>query len=181
MKLEEKTLKANYIYNGKVINVRVDDVILPNGKDAKREIVEHRGGVGIIPFDGKYIYMVNQYRYAFKNELLEIPAGKREYDEMPIETAKRELYEEIGATAKEFIYLGEYFPTVGYCEEIIYLFLAKNLSFSNRLHLDADEFLNVVKYSYEEALQKVKNNEIKDAKTVIALMKLGDYIDWWIN
>lgn len=177
MKLEEKTKKANYIYNGKVINVRVDDVILPNGNEAKREIVEHRGGVAIIPYDGKYIYMVNQYRYAFKEELLEIPAGKREFDEKPIETAKRELYEEIGATAKDFIFLGEYLPTVGYCEERIYIFLAKDLKFSNRLHLDADEFLNVTKYTYEDAIKMVKNNEIKDAKTVIALLKLGDYID----
>lgn len=177
MKLEEKTKKANYIYNGKVINLRVDDVILPNGKEAKREIVEHRGGVGIVPFDGEYIYMVRQYRYAFKKELLEIPAGKREYDEMPIETAKRELYEELGATAKDFIFLGEFLPTVGYCEEIFYIFLAKDLKFSNRLHLDQDEFLNVEKYKLKDALEMVKNNEIKDAKTVIALMKLGDYID----
>ena len=177
MKLEEKTVKANYIYNGKVINVRCDDVILPNGNPSKREIVEHRGGVGIIPYDGKYIYMVKQFRYAFKEELLEIPAGKREFDEKPIETAKRELYEEIGATAKEFIYLGEFFPTVGYCEEIIYLYLAKDLKFTNRLHLDADEFLNVKKYEYTKLLEMVKNNEIKDAKTVIALLKCGDYID----
>ena len=177
MKLEEKTKKANYIYNGKVINLRVDDVILPNGKEAKREIVEHRGGVGIVPFDGEYIYMVRQYRYAFKKELLEIPAGKREYDEMPIETAKRELYEELGATAKDFIFLGEFLPTVGYCEEIFYIFLAKDLKFSNRLHLDQDEFLNVEKYKLKDALEMVKKNEIKDAKTVIALMKLGDYID----
>ena len=150
MKLEEKTLKANYIYNGKVINVRCDDVVLPNGNTSKREIVEHRGGVGIIPYDGKYVYMVKQFRYAFKEELLEIPAGKREYDEKPIETAKRELYEEIGATAKDFIFLGEFFPTVGYCEEIIYLYLAKDLKFTNRLHLDADEFLNVKKYEYNK-------------------------------
>lgn len=177
MKLEEKTKKANYIYNGKVINLRVDDVILPNGKEAKREIVEHRGGVGIVPFDGEYVYMVRQYRYAFKKELLEIPAGKREYDEMPIETAKRELYEELGATAKEFVFLGEFLPTVGYCEEIFYIFYAKDLKFSNRLHLDQDEFLNVEKYKLKDALEMIKNNEIKDAKTVIALMKLGDYID----
>ena len=177
MKLEEKTLKANYIYNGKVINVRCDDVVLPNGNTSKREIVEHRGGVGIIPYDGKYIYMVHQFRYAFKEELLEIPAGKREYDEKPIETAKRELYEEIGATAKEFIFLGEFFPTVGYCEEIIYLYLAKDLKFTNRLHLDADEFLNVGKYEYKKLLEMVKNNDIKDAKTVIGLLKCGDYLD----
>ncbi len=177
MKLEEKTVKANYIYNGKVINVRCDDVILPNGNPSKREIVEHRGGVGIIPYDGKYIYMVKQFRYAFKEELLEIPAGKREFDEKPIETAKRELYEEIGATAKEFIYLGEFFPTVGYCEEIIYLYLAKDLKFTNRLHLDADEFLNVKKYEYAKLLEMVKNNDIKDAKTVIGLLKCGDYLD----
>lgn len=177
MKLDEKTIKANYIYTGKVINVRCDDVSLPNGKETKREIVEHRGGVGIIPFDGENIYFVNQYRYAMRQVLTEIPAGKREYDEKPIETAKRELYEEIGATAKEFIYLGEYYPTVGYCEEIIYLYLAKDLKFSNRLHLDADEFLNVCKVSYKKALEMVKNNEIKDAKTVIAILKLGDYID----
>ena len=175
MKLEEKTVKANYVYNGKVINVRSDDVLLPDGNYAKREVVEHRGGVGIIPIDGDYIYLVNQYRYAFKMELVEIPAGKREYDEKPIETAKRELYEEIGATAKEFIFLGEYYPTVGYCEEIIYLFAARGLKFTNRLHLDKDEFLNVSKVEYKKALEMVKNNEIKDAKTVIALLKCGDY------
>lgn len=177
MKLDEKTVKANYIYTGKVINVRCDDVSLPNGKETKREIVEHRGGVGIIPFDGENIYLVNQYRYAMRQVLTEIPAGKREFDEKPIETAKRELYEEIGATAKEFIYLGEFYPTVGYCEEIIYLYLAKDLKFSNRLHLDEDEFLNVSKVSYKKALEMVKNNELKDAKTVIAILKLGDYID----
>lgn len=177
MKLEEETLKANYIYNGKCINLRVDDVKLPDGNNSKREIVEHRGGVGIIPIDGEYIYMVNQYRYAFKKILLEIPAGKREYDEKPIETAKRELFEEIGATAKDFIYIGEFYPTVGYCEEIIYLYMAKNLKFSNRLHLDPDEFLSVYKVSYKKALEMVKNNEIKDAKTVIGLLKCGDYID----
>lgn len=177
MKLEEETLKANYIYQGKVINVRVDDVKLPNNELSKREIVEHRGGVGIIPFDGENVYLVNQYRYALKMKLLEIPAGKREFDEKPIETAKRELFEEIGATAKDFIYIGEFYPTVGYCEEIIYLYMAKNLKFTNRLHLDPDEFLTVVKMNYKEALEKVKNNEIKDAKTVIGLLKCGDYID----
>lgn len=177
MKFDEKTIKANYIYQGKVINVRVDDVMLPNEKEAKREIVEHRGGVGIIPFDGENVYLVRQYRYALRQELIEIPAGKREFDEKPIETAKRELYEEIGATAKNFIYLGEFYPTVGYCEEIIYLFLATNLKFSNRLHLDPDEFLSVYKLKLEDAINMVKNNEIKDAKTVIALMKSGDYID----
>lgn len=177
MKLDEKTIKANYIYTGKVINVRCDDVSLPNGKETKREIVEHRGGVGIIPFDGENVYLVNQYRYAMRQVLTEIPAGKREFDEKPIETAKRELYEEIGATAKEFIFLGEYYPTVGYCEEIIYLYLAKDLKFSNRLHLDEDEFLNVSKVSYKKALDMVKSNEIKDAKTVIGILKLGDYID----
>ena len=101
-------------------------------------------------------------------------SGMPEYQ---IETAKRELYEEIGATAKEFIYLGEFFPTVGYCEEIIYLYLAKDLKFTNRLHLDADEFLNVKKYEYTKLLEMVKNNDIKDAKTVIGLLKCGDYLD----
>ncbi|MCR5461900.1 MAG: NUDIX hydrolase [bacterium] len=177
MKFDEKTIKANYIYQGKVINVRVDDVMLPNDTEAKREIVEHRGGVGIIPYDGENVYLVNQYRYALRQELLEIPAGKREFDENPIETAKRELYEEVGATAKNFTYLGEYYPTVGYCEEIIYLFLATDLKFSNRLHLDQDEFLEVKKMKLTDAIALAKNNEIKDAKTVIALLKCGDYID----
>ena len=154
MKLEEETIKANYIYQGKVINVRVDDVKLPNKELSKREIVEHRGGVGIIPFDGENVYLVKQYRYALKQELIEIPAGKREFDEKPIETAKRELY-----------------------EEIIYLYMAKDLKFTNRLHLDPDEFLTVYKVSYKKALEMVKNNEIKDAKTVIGLLKCGDYID----
>lgn len=176
MKLEEKTLKKDYKYKGKILNLRLDDVELPNGKMAKREIVEHHGGVGIVPIMGNDVFLIKQFRYAFMKELIEIPAGKREKDENPLETAKRELLEEIGATAQEYIFLGEIYPTVGYCEEIIYVYLAKGLSFSKQ-SLDDDEFLNVFRCSYEDALSMVKNNEIKDSKTIIGLLKAGDYFD----
>lgn len=178
MKLKEKTIKKNYIYKGKVINVRCDDVELPNGNMSKREVVEHRGGVGIIPIDGSDVILIKQFRYAFKKVLLEIPAGKREKNEKaPLETAYRELQEEIGAVADKLIYLGEFYPTVGYDEEIIYLFVATGLHFSNKQNLDEDEFLNIQRINYKEALEMVKNNEIKDAKTIIGLLRCGEYVD----
>lgn len=177
MKLEEKTVNRKTYYQGKILNLRIDDVELPNGKFTKREIVEHKGGVGIIPIDGSDVILVNQFRYAFKKELIEIPAGKREVNEDHRITAERELYEEIGATADEIIYLGEFYPTVGYCEEIIYLYVAKGLHFTGEQHLDDNEFLNITRVNYKDALKMVMNNEIKDGKTVIGLLKCGEYFD----
>lgn len=172
MNFSEKQLVKKYIYNGKIINLRCDTALLPNGKEAKREIVEHPGGVGVLALDTENnVYLVRQFRYPYFEEILEIPAGKRDsLTEKPLDCGKRELKEEIGATAKEFTFLGEVYPTPGYCEEIIYVYMARGLSFGDT-NPDEDEFVETVKMPLERAVEMVLSGEIKDAKTQIALLK----------
>ena len=171
MDLKEKIIKTDRIYDGKVINVRVDDVEMPDSSVAKREIVEHHGGVGVIPItaDGE-VFMVSQYRSAAQCVMLEIPAGKLEKDEDPLECGKRELIEETGYSGGEFVYLGSYFATPAYCQEKLSLYLAKDLTWQGQ-HLDEQEFLNVKKYKLDNLYNMVMRNEIIDCKTAIAILK----------
>ena len=176
MNFEEKTLKINEIYNGKIINLHVDDIELPDGKKAIREIVEHSGGVCVAAMtENKEIYFVRQYRYPYKKVLLEVPAGKLEKGENPLKAGIRELEEECGVVADEIISLGTIYPTVAYCSEIIYLFAAKGLRKTNQ-HLDDGEFLAVEKLSLEKAVEMVMNNEISDSKTVAIVLKLNNLV-----
>lgn len=171
MKLEETTVKETYAFNGRIINVRVDDILLPDGKPANREIVEHNGGVTVVAVtDDNEILMVRQFRYPYKKVILEIPAGKLEKGEDPRDAGIRELKEETGATAESFEFLGEIYPSPGYTEEIIHLYLAKNLSFSEQ-KLDEDEFLTVEKVPIEDAVKMVQKGEIPDAKTQIGILR----------
>ena len=173
MDLTEKPIKRQYIFKGKVINLRVDDALLPNGATAKREIVEHNGGISIVPLDDEgNVYLVEQFRYPYSEVVLEIPAGKRDGNEEPLEGGKRELKEEIGATAKNYEFLGELYPTPGYCGEIIYMYLATGLTFGEA-DPDEDEFLNVKKLPLKKAVEMVLSGEIKDAKTQTALLKVA--------
>lgn len=170
MDFEEKTISTETIYDGKIIKVRREKVELQDGRIADRELVGHSGGVGIIAVDNGQVFMVSQYRIAARSIMLEIPAGKLEYGEDPLECGKRELIEETGYRAEEFIHLGEYFATPGYCEEKLNIYLARGLSFVGQ-NLDDGEFLNVKKYSLDELYQMVMDNRIYDAKTAIAILK----------
>lgn len=171
MNFEEKTISTETIYDGKIIKVRREQVELPDGRRAERELVGHYGGVGVIAVDeNNEVFMVSQYRIAAKSMMLEIPAGKLEYGEDPLECGKRELIEETGYRAKEFTHLGEYYATPGYCEEKLNIYLARDLEFVGQ-NLDDGEFLNVKKYSLDELYKKVMKNEIYDAKTAIAILK----------
>lgn len=167
----ETMLESREIFNGRVIRVTVDKVQLEDGTTSTREIVHHHGGACILPVDADgSVTMVRQFRYAFGEEIWELPAGKLEPGEDPFESAKRELSEECGLSADNYIDLGVVYPTVGYDSEKIYLWAATGLHKGGQ-HLDAGEFLDVVRMPFEEALQKVLHGEIKDSKTQIGLMK----------
>ncbi len=172
MNLKEKTVSQNYIFKGKIINLRQDIACLPNGNNATREVIEHPGGVSVVAInDNDEIIMVRQFRYPYMENVLEIPAGKRDSkDENTLDCAIRELKEETGATAKSFISLGEIYPTPGYCSEIIYIYLANELEFGECCP-DEDEFLETVKIKFDKAVEMVINNEIKDAKTAVGILR----------
>lgn len=169
MNLEEKSISQEYIYKGKTINLKVEKVRLPNGKEAKREIVEHPGAVAIIPFISEdKIIILEQYRRAIEEIILEIPAGKLHKGEDLESCARRELEEETGYKAKEMQYLGRLAMAPGFADEIIYLYSAKEL-YRGSVNLDEDEFVNIKEMSIEEIKEAVKNNKIIDAKTIAAL------------
>ena len=171
MELFEKTLNEQYAFKGRIINLRVDEVELPNGSKSTREVVEHNGGIGILPIDDEgNAYVVKQWRAPYRCVVTEIPAGKRDGDENPLDGGIRELKEEIGAVAENITFLGEMYPSPGYCGEIIYLYLATGLSFENQ-DLDEDEFLNVEKIKFQTLVDMCLSGEIKDAKTICAVMK----------
>lgn len=169
--LYEKKLTSKQIFDGKVVKLFVDTVELPDGKEAIREIVRHPGAVCVIPVtpEGEVI-MVKQYRYAFEQIMLEIPAGKLEPGEDPLEAVKRELEEESGVVAGNIEYMGEIFTTVAIFDEKIHAYLATDLVYKNA-HPDEDEFLEVEKIPLSTLVDMVMNGEIKDSKTQICILK----------
>ncbi len=167
----EKTLYEKEVFNGRIIRVCHDEVLLENGEKALREVVYHNGGVCILPLcDNGDVLFVKQFRYPYKEEVLEIPAGKLEKGEDTLECAKRELLEEVGAVADKITPLGKLYPSPGYCGEIITIYLGEGLSFKEQC-LDEDEFLDVVKIPLSKAVEMVMNGEILDSKTQTALLK----------
>lgn len=169
----EKMLSQKTLFTGRVITVTYDEVELENGKTSTREVVHHHGGAAVIAMNDKdEIYLVHQYRYATAQVLTEIPAGKLEKGEDPFEAAKRELAEEAGVQADEYLPLGYIIPTCGYCTEKIWLYAAKGLH-TVRQHLDEDEFLDVFTLPLAEAEAAVLDGEFTDSKTAVAVLKLA--------
>lgn len=171
MKFEEKTLESSYLYKGRIINLRSDVVELPNGRRAKREVVEHPGGVCVAALTDKdELLFVRQFRYPYRAELLELPAGKLTPGEDPLECGKRELREETGAQAREYLSLGRLYPSCGYTDEVIHLYLARGLVYGEQ-QPDEDEFLDVERIPLARAVKMVLANEVEDAKTQTAVLK----------
>jgi ADP-ribose pyrophosphatase len=172
--LYERTENVQGIFNGKVITVHNDDVLLCDDSKANRECVEHPGGVGIIGItDDDEVLLVRQFRYPYKQTIYEIPAGKLEKGENPLDAGIREFKEECGAVADEYIALGEVYPTPGYTNEIIHLYMAKGIHLGEQ-KLDEDEFLEVCKMKFDTLISKIMSGEIKDAKTIIASLKIKE-------
>ncbi len=170
--LQEKQLRSEEIYNGKILHVTKDTVLLEDGTEAIREVVHHPGGACVVPLtESGEVLMVRQFRYPHHTETLEIPAGKLEYGEEPLTCAVRELKEEVGCETANMELLGSLFPTPAYDAEVIYMYLASPVRELHTQSLDADEFLDVVRMPLTEAVQMVMENRIQDAKTQIALLK----------
>jgi len=173
MDLIEKKLSTKPLIQGKIVNLRHDQVELPNGKTALREVVEHPGGVCIAArLDNGEFLVVDQYRYAHQRVFTEFPAGKREPGEDPMEGALRELEEETGYKAKVVIPMGQFIPSPAYLEEIIYLFYAPQIEFIGQ-HLDTDEFLNVRSVTLESLVKLVLDGALMDGKTLALTLKLA--------
>lgn len=172
--LEEKTLKTEPIFSGRVISLQVDEVELPNGKTSTREIVKHPGAVAILPItDDNKIVMVEQYRKPMDRVLIEIPAGKLEKGEEPAHTAVRELEEETGYECESLEWLISFYTSPGFADEIVHVYVAKGLSKKkDAASLDEDEFVNVMEVTLEEVLQLVKEQKVYDAKTAYAIQYL---------
>lgn len=171
-KFEEKTTHSNRLYEGKIINLKVDDVSLPNGRTSKRELIEHPGAVAVIAITPENkILMVEQYRKALERSMVEIPAGKLEKGEAPEYTAMRELEEETGYTADKLELIQSFSTSPGFADEVVHLYSATGLKKStSEALLDEDEFVELMEVSLQEAEEMVKNQRIYDAKTAFAVL-----------
>ena len=162
-------------YDGKIVRLRVGDVVLDDGTVAMREVVEHPGGVCVVPFTGHSVFFVQQYRIAIGQDLLELPAGKLEGPEDPAARGRQELIEEIGYEAETLVSLGHTFPTVGICSEKIHIFLGTGLRHVGQQQED-DERITVVEHSLDTVRTMLRENAFEDAKTIIGLYRLLDYL-----
>ena len=168
--MEEKTSSSAIVFQGKLLDVRRDKVILPNGEDAIREWINHPGAVCCIPIlpNGK-IGLIRQYRYSVKKVMIELPAGKLDMEETPDECAFRELEEEIGYKAKKLTFLTNIHPAIGFANEKMWLYIAEDLK-KTKQKLDLDEFLEIIPTNIGDALEMVWNGAITDVKTIIGLI-----------
>ena len=167
--LEEKTIRSEEIFNGKVIRLQVDEVELPDGKLAKREIVRHPGAVAVIAItpDNRMVF-VRQFRKPLDRTILEIPAGKLEKGEDPADCAKRELTEETGYVANELKFVTKFYTSPGFADELLYIYEGLSLS-EGQAQPDHDEFVELVQLTLEEAFTSIQTGEIIDAKTILAV------------
>ena len=174
--LIETRLERREVFNGKLLHVFSDTVRLPDGRTSVREVLEHPGAVCIVPLrkDGTVV-LIRQYRYAVGRDILEVPAGKVDPGESYYDAAERELSEETGLQASQWIDLGDYLPSPGYSGEIIRAYLAMEL-YEGEPHTDEDEFLVPVSMPVSQALELVMSGTIADGKTAFSLLKAARYL-----
>ena len=174
--LIEEMVSSEEIFKGKIVHLFRDTVRLPNGKEATREVMRHVGAAAVVPLtDDGNVILVRQYRYPFAQVMLEIPAGKLDPGEEPLACAKRELLEETGVSAQDFVYLGAFYPSVAMLDEVIHLFLARGFT-KGVANLDADEFLHVEQRPLSEMVDAVMRGEVPDGKTQTAILKVWNLV-----
>ncbi len=162
-------LERRTVFEGKVVRLYLDRVRLPNGREAEREVVLHWGAVGMVPVDAEgNVILVRQYRHAPGEVLLEIPAGKLAPGEEPVSCAERELLEEVGIRAGEWVKLASFYTSPGFSDEMLHLYLALDLR-EGEASPEEDEFLEVERMPLEGALKLVRSGEVRDSKTVAGL------------
>jgi ADP-ribose pyrophosphatase len=171
MEFEEKTLKSDVVFDGKVMTVLKDEIELSDGYKSFREVVVHNGGVVVVALkDENTILLVKQFRYPLKSVCLELPAGKLELNEDPDEACKRELEEETGYKAKKWKSLGYINTSPGFCTEKLYLYLASDLEFVGE-HPDEGEIIKTYEYPKSQVLEMINNGTINDSKTICAIFR----------
>lgn len=173
--LEEKTVSTKKIFDGKIIKLFYDKVMLPNNKIATREKVWHPGAVAIVPVtEENEVLLIKQFRYPVKEVLIEIPAGKLDNCETPMDCAKRELREEVGAIEGKLIHMSSFHTTPGFSSEFLHLYLAINFK-RKQNNPDDDEFLQIIKIPLKVAVNWVFEGKIKDAKSIIGILMTNTY------
>jgi ADP-ribose pyrophosphatase len=172
--LKETTKSSEKLFSGRIIDLYLEEVELPNGKTSTREIIKHPGAVAVIAITKENkIVMVQQYRKAMERVLVEIPAGKLEKGEQPEVTAKRELEEETGYTAESLQHLLSFYTSPGFADELVHLYFTEELEIlTEKAELDEDEFVDVLEVTLEEAQQMIDDQRIFDAKTAYAVQYL---------
>ncbi|MEJ5307813.1 MAG: NUDIX hydrolase [candidate division WOR-3 bacterium] len=167
----EKTKNSELIYSGRILSLKKDTVILPSGRESVREVVLHRGSVAVIPFDEKTdsVFFVKQYRYPFKKDMIELPAGTLEDDEDPVEAANRELSEEIGFVSNNIQKLKSIASSPGFLNEVLHIFLARDLVEKEK-EKDFDENIQVLKIKRADIKKFILKESIIDGKTLAALL-----------
>lgn len=174
----EKWIESSVLYDGAILKLRVGEVELEDGRRAKREVVEHNGGVAVVPYTGHSVIMVRQYRIAVQDYVLEIPAGKMEaLDEDPEMRIRKELMEETGHEAGKLIYLGYVYGAIGFCTERIHLYLGLDLKKVADQALDPDEHIEIVEVSLEQMREDVYAHRYIDAKTLLGCQALLRHIE----
>jgi len=176
MIFHEKTIKSEEIFKGQIITVRVDTIALPDERTATREIVDHSGGVCVVPVtENGEVIMVKQFRKAVESAVLEIPAGKLNKGENHYDCGVRELEEETGYKSGKMVYLGHVFPSPGFVNETIHIYLAAELQKCEQ-NLDADEYLDVEKLPIDIVVDMIMKNEINDSKTIAGIFKAREWL-----
>ncbi len=174
--LTEKKLSSKHVFDGKLLQVYVDDVQLPDGTTSTRDWIKHPGASSVVPvFEDGTIMLLKQFRYPPRKIFIEVPAGKLDEGEAPSKTAERELLEETGISCSSISEAGSFFPAIGYADEEIFVFVAWGLT-KQAKNVDDDEFLLNHRVSFADALEMIATGEITDAKTICSIIKAKL---WW--